>query len=96
MSRAALLPETEFLFSSASAKRFLAYSPAAQHSILHALRWTVFPEGVFSQVPAGEWLRLLRLTDPLIEPSRRRAETYHVGQGRQLLMMLLSHYLDVL
>lgn len=77
-------------------KRFLTFPLTTQHAILHQLRWTVFPEGFFSQVPASEWLRLLCLTDPLIYcAGGRRVPTYQVVEGRQVLLLLASHYLDV-
>ena len=68
---------------------------ADQYVILQVLRWTVFPEGIFSQVPASEWLRLLRLVDPLIQLPGELTGTYQLGEGRGLLLLLLGHYLDI-
>ncbi|WP_324670975.1 hypothetical protein [Hymenobacter sp. GOD-10R] len=76
-------------------KRFLAFPVPAQYAILQALRWTVFAEGVFLQVPTTEWLRLLHLVDPLIQVDYNSGETYQVQEGRGLLLQLLNHYLDV-
>jgi hypothetical protein len=79
-------------------KRFLTFPSTVQQAILRQLRWAVFPEGIFSQVPPDEWLRLLRLTDPLIHYTDAQAEaarTYQVRDGRQVLLLLLRHYLDV-
>jgi len=80
---------------SAIAKRFSVLPFAAQCSTLHALRWTVFPEGVFLQVPPAEWWRLLCLVDPVIHISTRTDGVYQIAEGRGLLMLLLNHYLDV-
>ncbi|UOG77352.1 hypothetical protein MTX78_23275 (plasmid) [Hymenobacter tibetensis] len=78
------------------AKRFLRFTPDAQQAILQQLRATFFPEGFFYQVPAAEWLRLLSLTDPLIySTDNKRQLTYHVLEGRELLLLLVGHYLDV-
>jgi hypothetical protein len=90
------LAEPEPCPSTVVVKRFLMYPSSSQLAILHQLRWTFFPEGIFSQVPAAEWLRLLRLTDPLIQYTKaRQREMYQVGEGRQLLLLLVGHYLDI-
>ncbi|OUJ74837.1 hypothetical protein BXP70_08770 [Hymenobacter crusticola] len=77
------------------AKRFLTFPCPTQCSLVYALRWTVFPEGAFSQVPVSEWLRLLRLVDPLIQISNSGLETCQIKEGRGLLLLLLNQYLDV-
>jgi hypothetical protein len=90
------LAEPEPCLSTVVVKRFLAYPSSTQLAILHQLRWTLFPEGIFSQVPVAEWWRLLRLTDPLIQHTQaRQKEMYQVGEGRQLLLLLAGHYLDI-
>ena len=76
-------------------KRFLVCPPAVQVAILQTLRWTSFAEGVFSQVPASEWLRLLRVVDPLIVLDHSSDDTYQIQEGRGLLLLLLNQYLDV-
>ncbi|MBX0293045.1 hypothetical protein K3G63_21555 [Hymenobacter sp. HSC-4F20] len=75
-------------------KRFLTLSPAAQQAVVQALREQFSPQGMFSPVPAAEWLRLLRLTDPLIQSVQGPCPEYRVAEGR-LLWELLGHYLDV-
>lgn len=90
------LAESESCLSTVVVKRFLAFPSSTQLAILHQLRWTLFPEGIFSQIPVAEWLRLLSLTDPVIEHTRaRQQELYQVGEGRQLLLLLAGHYLDI-
>lgn len=78
-----------------SAPRFLSFPPTSQLVILCTLREAALADGCLGQVPAGEWLRLLRLADPVIQPPTDGADTYRVGDGGNLLSLLLRHYLDV-
>lgn len=76
-------------------QRFCLLSPALQDLVLHQLRSTVFAEGYFPQVPPAEWLHLLRLVDPLLHLLPGSAPEVELAEGRQLLLLLLSQYLDV-
>jgi len=76
-------------------RRFLSFPLADQCAILQTLRWTSFFEGIYAQVPASEWWRLLCLVDPVIQLPAVPGARYELGEGRGLLLRLLGHYLDV-
>jgi hypothetical protein len=76
-------------------ERFCLLPSALQYVALHQLRNTVFPEGYFLQVPPAEWLHLLRLVDPLLRLLPGAVPQVELAEGRQLLLLLLSQYLDV-
>lgn len=75
-------------------KRFLTFSLSEQQNIVQALRAQFSPGGMLSPVPAAEWLRLLLLTDPLIQQAGGPRPGYRVAEGH-LLWELLGCYLDV-
>jgi len=90
------LAEIESCSTSVVVKRFLSFPISTQYAVLRQVRNTVFSEGFFPQVPTAEWLRLLRLTDPLIHYTLgSEAPQYQVEEGRQVLLLLVGHYLDV-
>jgi hypothetical protein len=78
------------------AQRFRCFPLSSQLAILFTLRQRAGAEESLAQVPATEWLRLLRLVDPLIQLPTNTAQAYRVTEGRHLLRLLLQHYLDVL
>ena len=89
------LAEPSSCFAPPLTQRFCLLSPALQYVVLHQLRNRIFPEGYFSQVPPAEWLHLLRLVDPLLHVLPGQAPRVELAEGRQLLLLLLSQYLDV-
>jgi hypothetical protein len=78
------------------AQRFRCFSLRSQLAILNTLRQTTVADASLGPVPATEWLRLLRLVDPLIYSPAWPTQSYRVAEGAHLLRLLLRHYLDVL
>ncbi|WP_162303639.1 hypothetical protein [Hymenobacter sediminis] len=89
-----LPPSTVAVSQESATKRFLAFSLPAQQVIVHMLRTQFSSHGMFSPVPGAEWLRLLHLTDPLIQIAAGPNPEYRVVEGH-LLWELLGCYLDV-